>query len=303
MKALTTMTGLALDVAIGKMKEILEPEAYSAVKGTGADLTDVNPAYLREVATDVFGMCGIGWIFHWDPEHFETIEERRESNAGKVYTTFVSTITRLELTIFLRSTEKGDVVESAPILSTGSSDNSNKAWAMRGALTSAIVGAFNQLCWQLPVHQGKVSHRNVAQIQKDNGGSASTPEPKPVTQPAVRPLSPEALCKALLKKAEQRETSEDDKLKSNSRGLVVGVLEQIFAGPNATQDRYAFTFAVFGAESSGDLSGAQVLALDDWLKPTKDEGGAWGADPMASTEAVALLDGLIANGSMENGTD
>ena len=248
MKALITMTGLTLDVAIERMKEILEPEAYSAVKGTGADLTDINPAYLREVATDVFGMCGIGWQFHWDPEHLETIEERRESGAGKVYTTFVSTIERLELTIFLRNVEKGDVVESAPILSTGSSDNSNKSWAMRGALTSAIVGAFNQLCWQLPVHQGKVSHRNVAQIRKENGGPTPEPEVAP-TQPAVRPLKPEALIKALTGKATQRAVSGDDKLKSNSRGLVVGVIETIFAGPKATDDRYAFTYAVFGFES------------------------------------------------------
>jgi len=289
-----TLTGLSMEEAIARMATILEPEAYSAVKGTGADLTDVNPAYLREVATDVFGPVGLGWTYDWLDEHLTVESENREAKGGRLYTAYVATIRRLELTIYVGAmTPEGvEIISLAPIPATGSSDNENLAWALRGAITSAIVGAFNFLCWQLPIHKGLVSHRNVRKISEEKGDNG--PEPTP-----VRPLAPEALISALNRKSEQRAEKGLTTLKSNSRGLMVGTLEQIFAGPSATKDRYAFTFAVFGVESSKELENPQVLATLDWLNPVKDEGGAWSADGMAAKEAIGLIDSLVAMGALD----
>jgi len=87
---------------------------------------------------------------------------------------------------------------------------------------------------------------------------------------------------------------------AGQRGLVAVCLQQIFAGENADNDRHALTAWAFGAGSLNDLTGGQLLALYEWLRPAKDDGGHWSASAMAAREAqMALRQATIANGQQE----
>lgn len=126
------------------------------------------------------------------------------------------------------------------------------------------------------------------------------PEPMPVKQAApvnlTRPLDPDTLRQVFTNKTEKMgEYQASDKQRNFLRIL----LEQVFAG---NDDKYrAWLWFVFDATSSKDLTGAQVKAVLDWLKPTQDSGGAWVIDPMAEKEAAqsassAMIERAVADG-------
>ena len=52
-----TLTGLTLGEAIKELKAVLPPSAYKAVPGSQG-LTDIDPSYLTEKATEIFGRGG-----------------------------------------------------------------------------------------------------------------------------------------------------------------------------------------------------------------------------------------------------
>jgi hypothetical protein len=54
-----TLTGLTVAEAATKLDEQLPPDTYSAIPG-GADLTDIDPNYMRKTLNEVFGLCGFG---------------------------------------------------------------------------------------------------------------------------------------------------------------------------------------------------------------------------------------------------
>ena len=56
----TTLIGLTLAEAAETLDAQLPSTAYSAVPGV-ADLTDIDPNYIRLVLNQVFGLCGFGW--------------------------------------------------------------------------------------------------------------------------------------------------------------------------------------------------------------------------------------------------
>ena len=109
----------------------------------------------------------------------------------------------------------------------------------------------------------------------------------------ARPLSPEALKVALNKRAEEMKAKGMTRIAQTKRGLMVGVLNRIFAGPNADADRHILLDGVFGEESSKKLKAYQVLAVLKWLNTEQDSGGQYVPDQMSVTEAVAFVDHLI----------
>lgn len=283
LKDMTTLTGLSWDEAKDELKALLPDVAYKPVPG-GADLTDINPGFMIERLTDIFGPVGAGWGYDYDVESLDIYPENRESSKGRQYRAYVTIIKKGVVWYVLTN---GKEAHRFTVVSNGGGDNDRPEWSLNGAVTTLISGGVKRLCWQIKVHQGLVTHHNIKQA---NQQVSQPSKPKKVE----RPLEPEQLKEMLIRKAEDIASGGDIRLKSNTRGLVVAMLEKFFAGPNATHDRHALTEAIFGQLSSKNLTNEQVLALDAWIKPYKDDDdGDWYGDKMAEKEAVAFVDHLI----------
>jgi len=113
-----------------------------------------------------------------------------------------------------------------------------------------------------------------------------------------RPLSPDALKAAINKRADDLKSKGLTRIAQSKRGLMVGVLNRIFAGPNADTDRHLLCEGLFGEGSSKELKAYQVEAILRWLDITKDSGDEYVPSQMSQTEAVMLVDSLL-----EEGTD
>lgn len=198
---LFTLTGLTLADALLGLSEILPARAYKKVSGVGANLTDINPAFLTMRLNEIFGPAGIGWKFDYDQADLSMVEKiRTKRSNGEQYTVTVCTIKKVTFQ-YRYVTESGDMFWSDPVVSNGGADNEIPEWAMRGALTNAIGGAASKINWQIGVYMGYVDHDNAAaqyakqQAQRGATGSGQqkssnerpAPEPKPEPAPKVEP--------------------------------------------------------------------------------------------------------------------
>ncbi len=216
MNSWTTFTGVPLMEAVRKMQELLPPTAYTAVPGA-TKFTDIDPAYLTLKATEIFGLCGVGWWYEYDETTLGLRPYSYTTSTGKERHETEATINKLALRYRLLD-EKGEMHISQPVYANGANSSDEVGYAIRGALTNAIGSAFAKLCWQLPVWLGKVSHENAGKLWQEkqakakataeaagetnssgNGGSkpaaqtkATPPDEKPA--PAVEPptVSPPA---------------------------------------------------------------------------------------------------------------
>ena len=114
------------------------------------------------------------------------------------------------------------------------------------------------------------------------------PEPEEIKQPAYapqRPLSSEVLRSFLAKKA----ATKSGPASPDQLGLMSGMMELPFApDKDADKIRRSCIRFLWGVDSSKKLTGPQVKATLDWLKPVKDSGGAYSPDPMAATELKSV---------------
>lgn len=92
-QTIRTLTGLTLEQAAAILDEQLPPDAYSAVPG-GADLTDIDPNYMRKTLNAVFGLCGLGWGYDYKAEDIETRVATRQSKNG-AYEAIIAVLKRL----------------------------------------------------------------------------------------------------------------------------------------------------------------------------------------------------------------
>lgn len=114
-----------------------------------------------------------------------------------------------------------------------------------------------------------------------------------------RPRSPEALKKFLVEKSLDMKAKGLTRIEKTKRGLMVGVINRIFAGSNADDDRHALCNGIFGESSSQKLKAYQVGAINYWLDVKKDSGGEYVPDHMSITEAIAFVDHLVETGEYE----
>ncbi len=165
-----TLTGLTLGEAIKELKAVLPPSAYKAVPGSQG-LTDIDPSYLTEKATEVFGPVGIGWVYTYDQKDLEIHINEKTSSKGREYTEYEVNLLRFQL-FFRYYDVSGALCVSDPIPTSGGNTNEVRGYAVRGALTNALGAAFAKLCWQLPIYQGIVDHTNAGKYYKPNGNGA-----------------------------------------------------------------------------------------------------------------------------------
>lgn len=142
-----TLTGLPLAEAVARLDEELPAAAYSAIPGP-VDLTDIDPAYMRQTLNEVFGVCGLGWGYAYDPHDLEILAREK---------TVAATLKRLEFWYVLVNGQP----ERHTLFASGASENRNFQYAMKGAITNAIGNAASYLGFQESVYLGKRSHATV----------------------------------------------------------------------------------------------------------------------------------------------
>jgi len=152
-----TLTGMTLEEVAVRLDEQLPPDAYKPVPG-GADLTDIDPNHMRKVLNEIFGVCGYGWGYDYDASTIRSRTDVRTNRSGKEYTVIIVTLSFLKLWYKLAI---DDEVLVCNVPATGSSENSNDAYAMKGALTNAIGNAVSNIGFQQSVYLGKRDHRTV----------------------------------------------------------------------------------------------------------------------------------------------
>ncbi|MBL7162451.1 MAG: hypothetical protein ISS57_07575 [Anaerolineales bacterium] len=192
-----TLTGMTLEEVAVRLDEQLPQDAYKPVPG-GADLTDIDPNYMRKVLNDIFGVCGYGWGYDYDASTIRSRTDVRTNRNGKEYTVIIVTLSFLEFWYKLVS---DDQVHLCNVPATGSSENSNDAYAMKGALTNAIGNAVSNIGFQQSVYLGKRDHRTV---KRTAGASRKG-------KPTRRKAAPKAKAKA---KAAASSKSESQKTKA-----------------------------------------------------------------------------------------
>ena len=152
-----TLTGMTLEEVAVRLDEQLPQDAYKPVPG-GADLTDIDPNFMRKVLNEVFGVCGYGWGYDYDASTIRSRTDVRTNSRGKEYTVIIVTLSFLNFWYKLRD---GDDLVVCHVPATGSSENSNDAYALKGALTNAIGNAVSNIGFQQSVYLGKRDHRSV----------------------------------------------------------------------------------------------------------------------------------------------
>jgi len=115
-------------------------------------------------------------------------------------------------------------------------------------------------------------------------------EVKKIEQPKpMRPFDPSYLKELIAKKAGRHE---GEAMNDAQNSLMVGMLEACFAGDgssSASMKRHTLCKYLTDYASTKKIPDNYKLALLDWLKPVKDDGGAYAPDPMAEKEAQAVL--------------
>lgn len=179
-----TLTGKTAEEIVEELKEHLPAGAYSAIPHA-TYLTEIDPAYLREKLTEVFGIAGFGWWFDYGEDDLITWTEQRNNK-----THFFAYFKRFEFRYRYREEEDGEVKVSRAILSSGGSDNRAPGDAVEGAITNAIGKSAKKLLFQLDVYKGLLTHndfegngRQSKQVGMKPGGRQAKPSRKgsPVT--------------------------------------------------------------------------------------------------------------------------
>ncbi len=186
----TTLTGLTLEEAYRKLDEQLPADAYSAVPG-GADLTDIDPNYMRKTLNEVFGLCGYGWGYEYAPTDMETRSETRKTANG---TREVVVAALKHIRFWYKVNTDGKEI-TCTVDASGGSENSNAGYAMKGAITNAIGNAASNIGFQESVYLGKRSHKTVKTTAKAASATAQKPastaaKPAAIKQDDAAPVHP-----------------------------------------------------------------------------------------------------------------
>jgi hypothetical protein len=126
-----------------------------------------------------------------------------------------------------------------------------------------------------------------AAVDEEGNAVVEAPQNPPIENHAdiERPLTPINLRSLLAKKS----STHTGDVSPEQVGLMVGMIDEVFA-PDKDADKIRRSCLVYlwNVDSSKKMTGPQVKATLDWLKPVKDSGGAYAPDPMAARELHAV---------------
>jgi hypothetical protein len=177
----TTFTGIKAEEIPNALSNRFPPEAYKAVGGSSADLTDINTGFMIERVTAVFGPKGLGWNLIYNPNDLSS-----GGDSGR-------TVARLNATfIYSLWDDQGTKFDCAfPV----SAVNENKyLYVDEGVRTSCVGAALKWLCFQNDVYKGQFDHHDAeqekkaaAQQQRANGNGAQQTSGQPANNKAAAP--------------------------------------------------------------------------------------------------------------------
>ena len=178
-KDFQTLTGLTLDEVAARLDAELPGNAYTSVPG-GADLTDIDPGYMRKTLNEVFGVCGVGWGYKFASADLHTEIENRPRSSGGTRRVYVATLLRLTFWYRLVTGNGNDTAINGfhEIDASGGSENDIESYALKGAITNALGHAASNLGWQQSVYLGLRSHKTVG------GRKPAAKSAKPASAPA-----------------------------------------------------------------------------------------------------------------------
>ena len=183
MNGFTTLAGISFAGLPAILDRELPADAYSPVPG-GVDLTDIDPGYMRKVLNETFGMCGLGWGYGYNANDLAFHSEVREGKYGD-RTVIVATLSHLEFWYVAVALEGSQ--QRCTVHASGSSENSNHAYAMKGAITSALGNAASNIGFQESVYLGHRSHKTVG---KGKAPTLAASASKPAAAPAAKAEDP-----------------------------------------------------------------------------------------------------------------
>jgi hypothetical protein len=144
-----TLTGLTLEEVAKELNKNLGEGAYRPVNVSGLNLTDISPAYRDEVFNKVFGMCGYGWGYDYDPGDVQT-EVATNKNGKTVYAAHIA-----KINMWYRLIVDGETI-TCDVPSTGHNTSyTNMEYALKGAITSALGKSASHLGWQSNIYKGE----------------------------------------------------------------------------------------------------------------------------------------------------
>ncbi len=266
-----TLTGVPLAELPAKLDAELPAEAYTAVPG-GADLTDIDPNYMRKTLNELFSLSGLGWGYTYQPADLNFRTEVREGSRGD-RTVIVATLTHLEFWYILVD-ETGQQVRCV-VHASGSSENSNHAYAMKGAITSALGNAASNIGFQESVYLGHRSHKTVgkkapaktstpAAPAKAVSPSASTAAAA-VTNPLALPKTP----------APAAPSSNGHKPAAQSAPAPVAEIEDLDEPAGTAQPDFGLFVIPLGknqGKTLAEMSQNWLLWAANEMQPTNDDG-------------------------------
>jgi hypothetical protein len=173
----TTLTGIPIMEALTQLNAQLEETAYKPLKmADNFYLTDINAGYLIEELIRIFGPTGVGWRYDVDKDDFEITTGKFASKDGKPGRSFFA-VTLNNLHFYYCLLVDGAMYEVGPIIETGGSRNSSKAYALKGALTNAIGNAASRIGWQIDVYKGLRTHNK----DYESGGYTENESPPAIS--------------------------------------------------------------------------------------------------------------------------
>ena len=193
-KDFQTLTGLTLDEVAARLDAELPGNAYTSVPG-GADLTDIDPGYMRKTLNEVFGVCGVGWGYKFASADLHTEIENRPRSSGGTRRVYVATLLRLTFWYRLVTGNGNDTAINGfhEIDASGGSENDIESYALKGAITNALGHAASNLGWQQSVYLGLRSHKTVG--GRKPAAKSAKPAPAPTASKpapvASKPASPD----------------------------------------------------------------------------------------------------------------
>lgn len=171
-----TLTGIRLDDAFKRLDGELHQRAYKAItggKGERLGLTDINPGFLPSVLLEIFGPLGVGWGFEVDGVEVRAISRQRKD--GSTSEEFEASA-RVQVWFSYELEGERKISTGTPWI-PGGSDNSEREWAIKGAITNALGTAWFFEGYQMSVYQGLRSHNNI--------GKQPPPSPRSPQEPQV----------------------------------------------------------------------------------------------------------------------
>jgi hypothetical protein len=169
----------------------LPPAAYKAIPG-GANLTDIDAGWQRKAFNKIFGICGVGWGFDFDPANIEVRNEEVNKNGKQRVEAYAKVV---GIFWFAYKDENGNLCRAnISVTGANSAVSGNEAYALKGSITNAIGFGSSMIGWQESVYLGCRSHSNTTGFAPGKGYfdmNACEPEQPPVqVAPAPKPEKP-----------------------------------------------------------------------------------------------------------------